>query len=71
MKELPKQHKRERLVRQAELEVDEAVSGVILKYRLTYAEVWRILNSIEATWIRYAIRDERHPGEPTEPGGLE
>ena len=31
---------------------------------LTYIELFQIFNEITASWLEYALRDERHPNDP-------
>jgi len=64
-------HPRVPIVQRAHVELDTAVTEIIKKYELTYYELFGVLNQVEASWLKYAIRDERHPGEPDKPGGLE
>lgn len=58
-------HKRYRLCADARL----ALSGLILKwleqYDLTELEVIRMLNQEQESWIRCALRTERHPEDPS------
>lgn len=69
--EMPKLHHREPIVQRAHLDLDTAVLDILQRYDLTYAELFRIINEVEAAWIKYAIRDERHPDDPDTPGGWE
>jgi hypothetical protein len=66
-----KLHPRVPFVQKAHNELAAAVSEIIKKYELTYGELWSVLNEVEASWIKYCIRDERHPDDPDKPGGLE
>jgi hypothetical protein len=52
-------------------EIDAFVSEIIKKYDLTYGELMSCLNQIQASWIKYMIRDERHPDDPEKRGGEE
>lgn len=66
-----KLHPRVLICQFAHNELDGAVSDVIAKHHLTYGELFSILSQIQATWSRYAIRDERHPDDPEKHGGEE
>ena len=45
-------------------ESNMAIMDVIKRHQdLTYLELLRILNGITASYIKYALREERHPGE--------
>ena len=66
-----KLHPRVQIVQQAHNELDLAVIDMCKKYELTYAELFSVLNQIEVSWIKYAIRDERHPDDPEKRGGEE
>jgi hypothetical protein len=53
-------------------DIDAAVSEAMKKHPdLTYIELLQIFNEITASWLKYALRDERHPDDPDKPGGLE
>ena len=60
-----KLHKRYQLCSEAGL----ALSGLLLKwlekYDLTELEVIRMLNQEQEKWVRYALRSERHPEDPS------
>lgn len=67
-----KLHPRAMLVLQAHNDIDEAVSNAMKKHPdMTYFELLQILNQISASWLKYAIRDERHPDDPDKRGGEE
>jgi hypothetical protein len=69
---MPKQHPREVLVQEAELNLREAILKVTKD--LTEAESLRVVNSVMSSHIgsvaKYAIREERH-GNTETPGGWE
>jgi hypothetical protein len=71
---MPRLHKREKLIRDAESELRRAVMEVDEKYNLTQFEYIQLLHVIlgEAilTVCKYGIRQERH-GDTETPGGLE
>jgi hypothetical protein len=71
---LPTIHPREELVRKAEAQLREAISGVY-KLELTTGELLRAVNNVLSGEIaaiaKHSIRHERHPDEPDKPGGLE
>ena len=66
-------HKREFTVRQAELEITEAVHKITDKHKLTTWEMLRVVNvalsGVIGSIVRYEIRNERH-GNYDKPGGL-
>lgn len=66
-----KLHHRVPIVHKAHNELDEMVSCIIKKYELTYGELYSIINQVQASWITYQIRDERHPDDPDKRGGEE
>ena len=68
---MPRQHPREKIVATAESELSIAVSDLIEGHGLTYGELHRVINSVQSNWIKYQIRDERHPNDPNKPGGVE
>lgn len=76
MADYPVIHSRERATNQAEYDLRDAVHAVIFdKARdLTFGEVLRVLQSVLGGAIsdlaRDAIRQERHPDDPSKPGGL-
>ena len=76
MADYPVIHSRERVTNQAECDLRDAVHAVIFdKARdLTFGEVLRVLQSVLGGAIsdlaRGAIRQERHPDDPSKPGGL-
>jgi 3-polyprenyl-4-hydroxybenzoate decarboxylase len=47
------------------------IRAVINQHELTNGEILRCLNEQMASMIKYVIREERHPGQPDLPGGLE
>lgn len=47
------------------------IRAVIDQQVLTPGEILRCLNEQMASAIKYVIREERHPGKPDMPGGLE
>ena len=49
-------------VERAYLDIDTAVSEAAMKHPdLTYLELFSILNRVQASWLRYGIKDERGP----------
>lgn len=65
-----KLHERVLPVAKIRNEIDLAVLNIIGKYNdLTHLEMISILNDLQATWIKYAIRQERHPDDPEKRGG--
>jgi hypothetical protein len=61
-------HPRTRVVQSAELEIGDAVQAVVEKHDLTYTEIMQILASTQLHWLKYALRDERHPDDPDKGG---
>ena len=59
-------HPRYFIVEQAEIELSTAVTGIIEKHGLTYAELFKVLNAVTASWLKYALRDERLADRNTE-----
>ena len=67
-----KLHPRVQIVQRAHNAIDAAVSGAMKEFPdLTYMELMSVLNQIQASWIKWGIRDERHPDDPEERGGEE
>ena len=68
-----KQHEREENVRQAKIKLMECLMG--LRDELTQGEFLRVVTEeLADAWglaAKYMIREERHPGDPNKPGGLE
>lgn len=57
-------HPRTMPVQQAHADLDKAVTEVIGKHPdLTYLELLAILNQVAASWIKWAIREERKPND--------
>jgi hypothetical protein len=61
-------HPRTRIVQRAELEIGEAVEGVVMKHKLTHTELQQILATVQLHWLKYALREERHPDDPDKGG---
>ena len=54
----------------ARADMQRAVCDVVEKHKdLTHLELIGILNEVQAGWIGYAIRDERHPDDLEKRGG--
>jgi hypothetical protein len=69
---MPKTHPRTWLVNQASLAIHEAVTKAIEKHDdLTYIELLGILHELQGSWLKHALRDERHPDQPDYPAGWE
>jgi hypothetical protein len=70
---LPRIHERESLVQQAELIMRQSVLDACKD--LTEGERLRAVTSVFSSTLqsqaKYMIREERHPGKPDIPGGLE
>lgn len=61
-------HPRYSIVRQAGTELGDAVLNVLKKHKLTYLEIVQILTDQIQTWVKYGIRAERHPNDPSKKG---
>lgn len=72
---LPRIHPREAIVRKAEGELKDVLLDAVKKHDLTEGEALRVACAVFADWVastaKYMIREERHPGDPNTPGGLE
>jgi hypothetical protein len=64
-----KLHERVMIVQGAHNEMAKAVIDVVEKHGLTYLELLACLNDVSASWLKYAIRNERHPDDPEKRGG--
>jgi len=71
--DMPRVHQREKLVHQAEMKLNGTLLEVV--HDLTEGEQIKVVTKVLSDWLlgmaKYMIRDERHPGEPDKPGGLE
>jgi hypothetical protein len=66
-----KLHQRTLTVQRARTALSAAVSDVIEKHDLTFAEVFSILSQEIEQWAKYAVRAERHPDAPAKGGDEE
>lgn len=66
-----RQHHRTMLVNDAELQIAKAVHEQVFDKNLTYIELLQILNRIKAGYLKYALREERHPDNIDKPGDIE
>lgn len=64
-------HRREELVNKAEVEFNEFVINWYTKHKLTYVEIYQIFVNRIQQFLRYNLRQERHPEDPNKPAGLE
>lgn len=68
-------HARELRCQQATNDLRTAILDVQKKYDLTEGEALQAVSLTLGGWVsnmaKYLIREERHPGEPNKPGGLE
>jgi hypothetical protein len=66
-------HHRETLVNDASKKLRDCLSSI--ESDLTYGEYLRVITSeLCSVWqsiAKYTIRQERHPNDPDQPGGLE
>lgn len=65
-----RRHPRSIIVQQAECDMREAFGKVVQKHDLTFAEIVQILAGDLLSWTKWAIRAERHPGDPDKPGDI-
>lgn len=72
--QLPRLHPREKVVRQAEMDLLTALETVITQHKLTVGECMRVVVAVLGGHIggiaRSTIRVERH-GDANKPGGIE
>jgi hypothetical protein len=68
-------HPREAIVKKAESELREKMIEIVMRSELTEGESLSVVIHVMGDWLsgiaKYMIREERHPGEPNKPGGLE
>jgi len=71
--EMPRIHPREKNVQEAKLKLMECMGGIAKD--LTEGEMLKVVTEEMSSWIsgiaKYQIRAERHPDDPSRPGGLE
>ncbi len=68
---MPKLHPRTLIVQQAENELSLLILDWIQKNDLTYGEIVKLFAGQLQRCSKHMIRDERHPGDPDQPGDLE
>jgi hypothetical protein len=66
-----KLHKRERITTTASLEFDTFMLDWEQKHKLTYTEVIQIVIGYVQRQLKYCLREERHPEDPSKPAGIE
>ena len=66
-----KLHPRTLIVQKAGTEMHKAILDIVVKYDLSFIEEVGALAQIIAQASKYALRQERHPEEPSKPSGLE
>lgn len=59
-----KLHERTRIVEKAGARIRQVVADALKPDELTYIEFIQVMNEIQASWLRYALREERHPDDP-------
>jgi len=64
-----KLHARVMIVQKAHCDLAKVVLDLVEKHDLTYLELIACLNNVMASWIKDAVRDERHPNNPNLRGG--
>ena len=63
-------HPREEITNKAKLEFMKLIGAWMEKYDLTLIEMLQILTGEIQTYLKYALRQERHPKDPDKPAGL-
>jgi len=66
-----KLHERVMIVERAHNKLATVIANALEDTDITYVELWDILNRISASYVKYAIRQERHPDDPEKRGGEE
>lgn len=66
-----KLHERTLLVQRSRNEMQALVIRIQERDDLTDLEALGILNEISAQILKYALRAERHPGDPEQPADIE
>jgi hypothetical protein len=64
-------HPRYDIVDRAKRRIRTALIDAIREDELTYIELLGILNEVTASWLKIALRDERHPDEPDKSADVE
>jgi hypothetical protein len=64
-----KLHERTMKVQAAHCVINSAITDAVVKIHatdpdLTYIELLGILNQVSASWLKHALREERHPDDP-------
>jgi hypothetical protein len=63
-----KLHERTMKVQTAQNELEALISKFVKKNDLTMVETLQVLTSYIQTELKYALREERHPEDPSTPG---
>lgn len=58
-------HPRVQVVEAAQVDLAESFTKIVLKHQLTYLEGLKILMNQALRLSQFALRDERHPDDPT------
>lgn len=58
-------HERTRIVGNARRELAEAVEDIADKHGLTLVETAYIVHEAQSWWLRYLLRADRHPDDPS------
>jgi len=61
-------HPRRQQVHQAENDIATAVEQAISTYELTFVESLQILGAIQSEHLKWMLRAERHPDDPSKKG---
>lgn len=61
-------HPRLFVVQAAEMEMAKAVGDLIERHQLTYVETMQALTNFQQRYLKYMLREERHPNDPDKKG---
>jgi hypothetical protein len=61
-------HPRTRIVGRADIQIATAIDKAVSEHDLTCTELMQILASAQLRWLKYALREERHPDNPDKGG---
>lgn len=64
-------HPRYDVVNRARGRIRTAITYAIREDELTHIELLGILNEVTATWLKFALRAERHPDDPDKSADVE
>ena len=64
-------HPRSIVVDKAALDAAVALDGIANNYHLTTTELFIIINRYQSNILKFALRSERHPDDPSNPADVE